>query len=154
MANIQTDAYKRLYRTVIGDRLGFTVVDDGLVLQVTAPDDTKFLVIGPHENDPEYLQLALLVERPDATDAMAKEAVLRVADRCKVVKAVLFDTVVAFHAEVVNAAPDTLPSPDHLTATLPRLFQLLRHGCRVFHEELVLAECIEDLSDVDLKWPD
>ncbi|MGW5789180.1 hypothetical protein ACWEV3_01115 [Saccharopolyspora sp. NPDC003752] len=116
------------YRTVLHDRLGLET--EATEHAMTFQREPFWFAIGLCEDDPEFLHLtlprffaacdmdrAVLLELCNETTSTCKGAALLVSD----------DDVVSASLDMLVAAPDCLPTIDHLTAVLPRAIMMVEY---------------------------
>lgn len=147
----RTARYLAHYRTVLQDRLGIAVAEHPLGLTFELRDGLRVILEdGRAERDPELLNFTAVFDVGNRNGAEVLWAANRASKRVVAAKVVAHDDLVTVHVQAINSAPDTLPTAEHLAATLPRILSVIVSASNALHEELVLAEHVSEVSDIDV----
>jgi hypothetical protein len=131
-----------VYTEVLNDRMGLDtqVEGDRIAFQ---PFDGLTCVITTYANDPEYLHLWTML--PGLDSALAQDTVnaicIATTHKTKGVKNFVdSDGDLLFSVEMLVAAPDCLPTVEHLQGVLPRSLSMLLSGIRRTLTDLQFAQ--------------
>jgi hypothetical protein len=150
MANTQILA--KLYKSVIEEELGLlaTIDEDGDV-RFKHPDLGGFYLSINEEKDPEYMMLVFPAFF-DAKQGVSEEKLMEICNtlngRCKGVKLHMANTEdkdVNATAEMIVAAPDTLPTKEHLKGIMKRVMSMVASAVKQFVEEVQKAKKLEGI---------
>jgi hypothetical protein len=112
------------------------------------PSEGLNAVVALHDGDPEYLCIRAFFNAPESP--VAADRLLAICNetslRIKGIKATV-DGDIAFSIEMLVAAPDCLPTPEHLQAILPRALSMLLCGIQKTLTDLAVA----DVEDVEFR---
>ncbi len=138
------------YLEVLTNRLGFPaqIDHDHTVTFQTA--GATWLLQNHAPTDPEYLHLQLFCGIPENTpNDLVDQLALKTTTDTKVVKAYRRDQTLVLSAEMLVAAPDQLPQPDHLAAILPRTIHLILAGVEKILDGIALHEILNTPTTSD-----
>ena len=131
-----------VYTEVLNNRMGLDtqVEGDRIAFQ---PFEGVTCVITTYANDPEYLQLWTML--PGLEPALARDTVTSIciatSQKMKGVKCIVDDDGhLVFSVEMLVAAPDCLPTAEHLQGVLPRSLSMLLAGIRQTLTDLQFAQ--------------
>lgn len=146
MTNTRTERQLLLYAHVLGDRLGLDVAtpEDGQdCLHVSTREGLHITVLLTAELLPEYLCFGVEFALPDLSPERRQGIAQAVTSDIQVAKGSATADGIQLTIEAITSAPDTLPSAEHLTATLPRLLDCLHAAARHMGEEIALADILD-----------
>lgn len=131
-----------VYTEVLSNRMGHDVRVGPAAIHFQPREDLNAQVI-LCERDPEYLCVRASFEAPEGP--ITPDELLRICNnttlRIKGVKSVVdSDGDIDFSIEMLVAAPDCLPSPDHLQAILPRALSMLLCGIQRTLTDIAISD--------------
>lgn len=131
-----------VYTEVINNRMGHDsqVHGDRIEFQ---PVEGLTCVITTYENDPEYLHLWTMLSgiEPTLPQDTMNSICIATTHKTKSVKSIVdSDGDLVFSVEMLVAAPDCLPTVEHLQGVLPRSVTMLLAGIRHTVTDLQFAQ--------------
>jgi hypothetical protein len=131
-----------VYIEVLTNRMGLDTQVQGDRIEFQ-PFEGLTCVITTYANDPEYLHLWTML--PALEPALARDTVTSICmtttRTTKCVKSIVdSDGDLVFSVEMLVAAPDCLPTAEHLQGVLPRALNMLLAGIRRTLTDLQFAQ--------------
>ena len=136
------------YIEVLSNRMGLSAHQRDNVVIVELQPGLKGMIL-LHESDPEYLHLVVgfRASERDASVEELKRICAGRTEKSKVVKVIVDeDGDLRFSAEMLVAAPDCIPTTDHLQAVLPRTITMMRENIRRTLTEIEFTQLTAEMA--------